>query len=122
MNWTKALEATKLKPGDRKVVQVGNQPVLLIYYQDEVFASEPACPHMRLPLQIARVSADYTLHCPWHHSAFDLRSGDVKDWAPWPPGIGPMLGKIRRERALRVWPTKIEDGHIWVNLEADDKA
>lgn len=117
MSWTKALESDKLRPGDRKVVQVKDQPVLLIHHQGEVFATEASCPHMGLPLQIGRISADYTLHCPWHHSAFDLRNGDVKEWAPWPPGIGPMLGKLRRERALQVWPTKIEEGHIWVSLD-----
>jgi len=122
MNWTKALAHDRLKPGDKKVVQAGSQSVLLIRHQDEIFASEPACPHMRLPLVIGQVDAECTLHCPWHHSAFDLRTGDVKDWAPWPPTIGPMLGKIRREQALQVWPTKIEDGHIWVNLEAEGEA
>jgi nitrite reductase/ring-hydroxylating ferredoxin subunit len=28
-----------------------------------------------------------------------------------------MLGAISRERALRVFPTKVEQGSIWVGLE-----
>lgn len=71
---------------------------------------------MRLPLKGGRVE-DGTIVCPWHHSAFDLRTGDVRDWSPWPPAVGRMLRALSREKALPTFPTKVEDGSIWVGIE-----
>ncbi len=105
-----------LPEGGREVVQVAGRGVLLIHHEGELFAISSTCPHMGLPLQPARIDATCTLFCPWHRSAFDLRTGDVKEWAPWPPGIGPMLGRLSREKALPIYPVKAEDGAIWVSI------
>ena len=121
--WTKAFATENFKKDDKKVVDVNGTAVLVVHHCGEYIAMDNACPHMKLPLQIGRLDDECTIHCPWHRSAFDLRSGDVKDWAPWPPGLGPMLGKIRRERALPIFATKVEDGYIWIGpqLNADEE-
>jgi len=116
MNWIEAIPESALAEGDKKVVRLGEQSILLIRHQGRIFATEPACPHMRLPLKGGKVE-DGTLTCPWHHSAFDLETGDVKAWSPWPPAVGRMLGSLRREHALKIYATKVEDGTIWVALD-----
>jgi nitrite reductase/ring-hydroxylating ferredoxin subunit len=113
MNWINVLSQAQIPDGERKVISVGERSVLLVHHEGEIYALESRCPHMRLPLKDARIEGT-TLTCPWHHSAFDLRSGDVQDWSPWPPAVGRMLGALRRERALTVYPVKVEDGAIWV--------
>lgn len=50
----------------------------------------------------------------WRQSAFDLRSGDVKDWSPWPPGVGRLLRATSRQKVLPVFPARVEEGSIWV--------
>jgi hypothetical protein len=30
--------------------------------------------------------------------------------------VGKMLGALRRERALAVYPVKVEEGSIWVDI------
>ena len=85
MNWIKALPADSLKEARIEDVRVGQTGVLLMRYKGAIYATETRCPHMRLPLQLGRLSGECTLNCPWHHSAFDLRTGDVEAWAPWPP-------------------------------------
>lgn len=115
MNWIKALPETELSNGERTVVEAGERSILLIHSEGTIYALESRCPHMRLPLKGAQVEGT-TLTCPWHHSAFDLRTGDVQDWSPWPPAVGKMLGVLRRERALTVYPVKVEDGAIWVEI------
>ena len=122
MNWFAAIPEDELAEGARHVVKVGGQSILLIRHDGQIHAIASACPHMRLPLKGATVetsTAGTTLTCPWHHSAFDLRTGDVRAWSPWPPAVGKMLGALRRERALVVYPTKVEEGAIWVGLEAE---
>ena len=119
MNWIRALPENQLSDGERTVVDAGARSILLIHHEGQIYALESRCPHMRLPLKGATVetsTAGTTLTCPWHHSAFDLRTGDVRDWSPWPPAVGKMLGALRRERALTVYPVKVEEGAIWIKL------
>lgn len=115
MDWIKIFPEETLKEGSRRLVKAAARRVLVIRFKGKLFAIESNCPHMRYPLQDARLTDDLGIICPFHHSAFDLETGDVKGWAPWPPGIGPMLGKLVRQRVLVTFPVKAEDGFIWVS-------
>jgi len=117
MDWIKVLAQDELPAGTRQVVQVVERDVLLVNLKGQVYAVDNRCPHMGAPLVRGEVTEDGTLVCRRHHSAFDLRTGDVKDWAPWPPAVGRVLGAISREKPLPVFQTKVEDGSIWVGLE-----
>jgi nitrite reductase/ring-hydroxylating ferredoxin subunit len=116
MKWFEALAEDELAEGARQVVQVGEQSVLLMRHGGQIYATASACPHMGQSLQGAKIEGD-TIICPRHHSAFDLRTGDVKAWSPWPPGVGRMLGALSREKVLPVYPTKVEESSIWVGIE-----
>ncbi len=117
MNWIKVLPADELPAGACQVVKVQDHSILLIHESGKVYAMLSACPHMRLPLKGGKITPDEAIVCPFHHSAFDLHTGDVKVWSPWPPGVGKMLGAIAREKALRVFPTRIAEGNIWIELD-----
>lgn len=116
MNWTRLLDVEALPEGERKIVQIEDHAILLIHEGGELYAVANQCPHMRLPLKRGKVE-DETITCPFHRSAFDLNTGDVKAWSPWPPVAGRLLGTISREKALPVFETKVEDGAIWIALE-----
>lgn len=75
------------------------------------------CPHMGANMQNGEVTAEGAIVCPRHHSVFDLTTGAVEDWVPWPPVVGRALGAVSQERALPVYPTKVEEGSIWVAIE-----
>jgi len=117
MSWFKVLPEDGLGEGARQVVKVGKHSILLLNHEGQLYAVDNMCPHMRLPLQKGKVTEDGAIICPWHRSAFDLRSGDVKEWSPWPPGVGSILGMISRGKALPVFPTRVAEGSIWVDLE-----
>lgn len=117
MQWINVLEETRLPEGGRKVVRVEGESILLVRHQGQVYAVAARCPHMGAPLQNGRLTDDGAIVCPWHRSAFDLRTGDVRDWTPWPPAVGAALGALRRERALPVFAVKIENESIWVAVE-----
>ena len=118
MEWFKALAEDELAEGARQVVQVGEHSVLLIHHEGQIYATASACPHMGQSLKGAKIEGA-TITCPRHHSAFDLRTGDVKAWSPWPPAVGRMLGALSREKALLVYPTKVEEAGIWVGIEGE---
>ena len=116
MSWTKVLPVAQLAPEQKKVVKVGNQSILLVNHQNQFYAVANSCPHMKLPMQKGKLTADGAIICPWHRSAFDLCTGDVKDWTPFPPGVGKLLGMISSQQKLAVFPTRVEEDNIWVEV------
>ncbi|PZO42250.1 MAG: (2Fe-2S)-binding protein [Shackletoniella antarctica] len=115
MNWVKALAQDELPEGAQQVVKVDDRTLLLVHHEGQLYALENACPHMKLPLKGGKIK-DHAIVCPWHRSAFDLASGTVKDWTPWPPGVGRVLAMVSKEKALPVFSTRVEDGSIWVEI------
>ena len=57
------------------------------------------------------------MHIILAESVFDLETGAVQEWVPWPPVAGRALAAIARENGLPVYPTKVENGSIWVGIE-----
>ncbi len=117
MSWTKVLSVDTLVSGSRQVVKVGNRNILLLNHEGQLYAMDNACPHLKLPMKNGKVTEDGAIVCPWHRSGFDLRTGEVKEWSSWPPGVGKALGIISREKALPVFPIRVEEGSIWVDVE-----
>ncbi|MGK7896084.1 MAG: Rieske (2Fe-2S) protein [Xenococcus sp. (in: cyanobacteria)] len=87
MGWTKVLTTEELPSGDRKLVKVGDQKILLINDNGKLHAFNNACPHLKLPLKKGKLTEDGAIVCPFHRSAFDLCTGEVTNWTPWPPVV-----------------------------------
>ncbi|MBO3462185.1 Rieske (2Fe-2S) protein [Aetokthonos hydrillicola Thurmond2011] len=117
MSWTKVLSADTLPLNERQVVKVGNRNILLLNHEGQLYAIDNACPHLKLPMKKGKITEDGAIVCPFHRSAFDLRTGEVKAWSSWPPGIGKVLSVISREQVLSVFPTRVEEGSIWVDVD-----
>ena len=117
MSWTKVLTEDALKPGEREVVKVGDRKILVLNHEGELYAVDNACPHLKLSLKKSKITQDCALVCRWHKSAFDLRTGEVKKWTPWPPVVGNILSKISSPQPLPTFPTQIKEGSIWVEVD-----
>lgn len=115
MKMIELFPAEELPEGARKVVEVGGVKVLVLNFNGEYLAVQNACPHMRFPLVMGRVTEDCGIICPFHHSAFDLRTGDVKAWSPWPPGLGRLAGMVSREKALPTYKVTVIDGMLKIS-------
>ncbi|HET91653.1 MAG TPA: Rieske (2Fe-2S) protein [Chloroflexi bacterium] len=116
MTWIKVLSQTDLPAGSRQLVKAGGRDVLLVHHNGHIYAIANRCPHLGASLARGELTGDNAIVCPRHRSAFDLETGDVKAWSPWPPAFGRMLGAVRREQALSVYPIKVEDGEIWIHI------
>lgn len=116
MSWTNVLAVNELPVGSRQVVKTGNHNLLLLNHNGQLYAVKNSCPHLKISLKKAKINEDGDLVCPMHRSAFDLKTGAVKEWTPWPPLVGKAMAMISSEKALSVFDVKTEDGSIWVDL------
>lgn len=65
--------------GEGRTFQVnGTRVAVFRTHADEVFATEPDCPHKQGPLADGMLGGT-TLLCPLHDLAFDLRTGQALD-------------------------------------------
>ena len=63
--------------GKMKKVMVGPQQVLVSNVKGKYYAIGNACTHLGGPLDQG-ILAGQEVECPWHHSHFDVTSGQVK--------------------------------------------
>jgi nitrite reductase/ring-hydroxylating ferredoxin subunit len=116
MSWTKVLAADALAPGAREVVNVGDKKILLLNHENKLYAVDNVCPHLKLPLKSGKINESGAIVCSFHRSAFDLSTGAVQTWCPWPPGVGKLLGMVSEAKPLPVFPVREEDGSIWIDI------
>lgn len=88
-----------LKEGVPLAGRVGDDAVLLTRIDGRCHAVGATCTHYGGPLAEGLV-AGQTVRCPWHHAAFDLRTGAVDR----PPALSP----------LACWTVEERDGHVRV--------
>jgi len=106
--------------GGKKVVQIASAKILIKEFADDILAMSNTCPHLGLPLEGKILKADYTstgsIICSAHKTAFNMKTGDVVgEWCPCMPKL-PFVGKMKEQAPLKVYPTKVEDGSIFVNV------
>lgn len=116
MGWTKVLSQAELPVGGRQVIKVGSRNILLLNRAGQLYAIDNACPHLKLPLQKGKITENGEIVCPWHRSAFDLATGSVKAWCTWPPLMGKVMGAISQESAASVFPVRVEEESIWIDI------
>ena len=101
-DWRRVLPLSGLSERDRRVVRVGKKQIALFVVGDRVLACNNRCPHEGYPLVEGSLDAGErcVLTCNWHNWKFDLERGEN------------LLGGD----ALPVYPTRIEDGHVLVDV------
>lgn len=100
------VKASALAEGGKLVGRVGDDEVLLVRAGGEVFAVGAHCTHYHGPLGEGFVVGT-AIRCPWHHAAFDLRTGHPDR----PPALNP----------LPCWKVEEKDGVIRVLGRAEPK-
>jgi len=50
-----------------------------------------------------------------HRARFEIRTGEVSEWANFPPGIQ-LLNVVRGEKALKTWPVTEKNDHLFVEM------
>jgi 3-phenylpropionate/trans-cinnamate dioxygenase ferredoxin component len=74
-------------------------------------AALPVCGEDDLP--VGGMRAVCQVQCPLHRARFDLATGQVIEWANFPPGIQ-LLDVVQGEKPLRSFPVRVKDGQVMV--------
>ncbi len=105
--WTKITPTGNIPPREGRPVRVGNLEIAIFNLNGRFVTVENACPHMGGPLCDGIVTGTAVV-CPLHGRHFDLDTG--------------MPVRASEPSCLAVFPTRVEDGVILVDLEGRYKA
>ena len=106
----------ELPVGKMKAFTVAGENVLVYHLEDGFFATQSKCAHMFAPLAKGRILEGCKVQCPLHRARFDIRTGEVVDWANFPPGIQ-LLNVVRGEKALKTYKVSVKDGNVRVKVD-----
>ena len=107
--------ADDLPTGRMKAFTAGGENVLVYHLASGFFATQSKCSHTFAPLARGKIVDGCQVRCPLHRARFDIRTGEVVEWANFPPGIQ-LLNAVRGEKALRTYKVSVRDGNVRVNV------
>jgi 3-phenylpropionate/trans-cinnamate dioxygenase ferredoxin component len=102
MKWIDAGPVAALRDGQTLSLAMGRRMIAVARSGEEFFAIEDVCTHDGAELTGGAVEGAEII-CPRHGARFCLRTGE----ALTPPAYEPV----------RVFATKIDDGHLWVRSD-----
>lgn len=103
----------ELALGEMKSIKFDNHKIAVYHLKDGIYATQSSCTHVFANLTKGEIVDDCKVQCPLHRAQFDIRTGEVIEWANFPPGIQ-LLNVVRGEKALKTYPVVIEDDLIKV--------
>lgn len=108
-------KADELAVGEMKAARFDGTGVLVFRLEDGFFATQSTCTHMFAPLARGTVVDGCKIQCPFHRARFDIRTGEVIDWANFPPGVQ-LLNAVRGAKDLKTYPVTVINGNVRVKI------
>jgi 3-phenylpropionate/trans-cinnamate dioxygenase ferredoxin subunit len=105
----------EIADGQMKAFSVQGREVLITKAENKIYAASDLCPHMKARLSRGTLEGT-TITCPRHGSRFDLKDGHVVQWTNL-SGIILTIGKLfRSPRPLEIYPIKVEDDKVYIEI------
>lgn len=117
MTTHKLCATTQIAKGDKKCFTVQGQKIILYHLDSGFYATEARCPHVFANLAKGKIIEQQQIQCPLHRARFDIPTGEVIEWANFPPGIQ-LLNGIRKEKALKTWPIIEKENTLYIKLQS----
>lgn len=108
-------EENDLPVGSLKPFKAGDTKVVVYHLDDGFYATQHSCTHVFAPLGKGKIVEDCQIQCPFHRARFDIRTGEVVEWANFPPGVQ-LLNAVRGEKDLKTFPVTVEEGKVTVEV------
>ncbi len=115
MRYVTVTRVENLPPGQTRMVDVGQCPILLVNDQGVFYALQGLCGHQNLPLAGGKVWQG-VLDCPWHHFQYDIRTGENL----YPRRVYPLnaLPHLRQQIcSLRTYPVRVVNEEVQVGVQ-----
>ena len=114
--WRNALPVKKLKNGKKKMVPVDKKMILIGMHENQYFATEALCRHMRWPLAWGAKVEDDCIRCPLHQTTHKITDGELVEWSPFPlfPPYGKLVGKMSKQKNLTIYETRVDGSQVQV--------
>lgn len=127
--FVKMAKEEDLVNGGLMLIEGNGKEAVLGNYEGKFFAIERRCGHMNAPLEMGTLTG-YVLTCPMHGAQFSIITGealsgpvpDVKtkvskdDKAEAVPGYLDMLMSRIRTENIKIFPIRVENGWVFVDL------
>ena len=104
MKFIKVAKQNEVAEGCMKGVEVDGKEILLACVKGKVYAFDAICNHGYAYMEEGELDG-YDIVCPLHAGSFDIRSGAIT----CPPVVEPMT----------VFPVRIEDDHILIDIDGN---
>merc|ERR1712031_110587 len=119
---------TGVKAGDianqeLKAITIGGVDVLL--GKDEggsLFVVANLCPHIGTPMSEGADVIGDAIICPLHGSSFTTKTGELIDWCPSPPIIGPLTGLVVDKKNLLIFDVRTGPFSDDIEVQVDTNA
>jgi 3-phenylpropionate/trans-cinnamate dioxygenase ferredoxin subunit len=105
----------EIAKGYMKAFSVAGEKIVVYHLQDGFYATQASCTHVFAPLANGKIDDACQVQCPFHRARFDIRTGEVIDWANFPPGIQ-VFNIVRSEKALKTYKVSVRDGEVRVSV------
>lgn len=102
--WVKTFTVDTLEPDDADKIEHNGKCIAVFNLDGEYLATAGICTHEHAFLSEGYVDGE-TVECPLHQGLFNIRTGQA---------LSPPVTE-----SLRTYETKVEDGHVYVFVEAD---
>lgn len=99
IEFTTVAQCDEVPLGERLVVKIGRDWVVLFNVKGAFYAMEDRCSHADVPLSEGALTG-MNIECIRHGSQFDIRTGEALN----PPAVSPV----------RIYPVRVEEGAIQI--------
>ncbi len=102
-----------LKVGEKRAFKVAGEHILLFHLNDGFYATQARCTHLFKSMENGEITANEEIQCPLHRARFDIKTGEVNEWANFPKAVKVIDG-IRPAKCLKTYPVIIEGDAVKV--------
>ena len=108
--------AKTLHPGKMKEFKVNEISILLINYQEKLYAVSNKCTHLGCKLSKGTLEEN-NLTCPCHGSKFDITNGKLVEWiSRWPGFISSLTKSLGLARPLVAYKIAEKDNDVYIDI------